>query len=116
MSTRSGITRELTLGCGPEGRQTGEMAFQAGRQCAQAYEGMRLHGTSENASRWGSLGHKKQGLRGKQREGVANMRTPSSQYKYHEVKRKLREVFKRSTGYLHFLLFPLDWLAFLPAS
>ena len=29
-STISGITKELSLGFGLEGRQTGEMAFQAG--------------------------------------------------------------------------------------
>lgn len=38
MSTRIQITKELTLDCGPEGRQKGEMAFQAGRQYVQAME------------------------------------------------------------------------------
>lgn len=59
MSTRREITKELTLDCGPEGREAGEMAFQARRQYVPASAGVRLHGTLENASKLVFLGYKK---------------------------------------------------------
>lgn len=95
MSTRIQITKELTLDCGPEGRQKGEMAFQAGRQYVQAYGGMRLCGTLENESRLVFLGYNRQGIGGKTRErGGQPEATKSLFIRHHEEETKIRELFK----------------------
>lgn len=74
MSTRSGITKKLTLDYVPRGSQTGEMAFQVGRRYVQAYGGMRLHDTWEDESRLVFLEYKKQSMG----RGKANIRPRSS--------------------------------------
>ena len=56
---------------------------------------MRLHDALENASGLVSLGYKKQGIRGRSREGGGQHgATKFAFIRYHEEKRKIRELFK----------------------